>query len=70
VSGRDFIATTKLESLVDWHERRAKTKRINAGQESDPIARATLLGNADTHDVAAAVTRRILKGSPLDGEAK
>lgn len=60
------IPVAKLESLADWHERRAKVKRLNADQESDPTARATLLGNADTHDVAAAVVRRVLEGKSLE----
>lgn len=62
------IASTKLEALADFHERRAKVKRVNAGQEADPTSRATLLGNADTHDVAATVLRRVLDGKPVDGE--
>ena len=59
----------KLEKLIDWHERRAKVKRINAQPESDPTSRATLLGNADTHDVAAAVARRVLEGKSMEDSA-
>lgn len=57
---------SRLQDLVDWHERRAKVKRINAGQEPDPTSRATLLGNADAHDVAAAVLGRVLEGKPVE----
>lgn len=63
-------AALLCHNLIDWHDRRAKVKRLNAEQESDPTSRATLLGNADTHDVAAAVARRVLEGESLDGEGK
>lgn len=66
VNRRAGIARTDLEMLISWHERRAKTQRINAGQETDTISTATLLGNADTHDVAASVLRRVLEGKPLE----
>lgn len=60
------IPARQLQKLVEFHERRATVKRLNAGQESDPVSRATLLGNADTHDVAAACVRRVLEGRPLE----
>jgi hypothetical protein len=63
-----MMLVERIRVLADWHDRQAKVKRISAGRESDPIARAALLGNADTHYVAAAVLRRVLEGKTVEGD--
>lgn len=56
-----------LEVLIKWHERRAKVKRTNAKAEPEnSFNRGSLLGSADTHDVSAAVLRKVLDGPPVE----
>ena len=59
------VGVSRLRALAEFHERRANSKLKLAEDLDDPISRATVLGNADTHDVAAACARRVLEGKAI-----
>jgi hypothetical protein len=68
VSDNKAIPVAVLERLATWHERRAKVKRFNAEIEgARTFNRGSLLGNADSHDVAASILRHVVDGGSVEG---